>query len=70
MPASTRLELAVRPLPEVLSDLPGKTAKHIRRKLRRIDEAGVEATVVPAADVVEAVDDLLQFHAAQWAGRG
>ncbi len=70
VPASTCLELAVRPLPELLSDLPGKTAKHIRRKLRRIDEAGVEATVVPAEDADRAVDDLLRFHAAQWAGRG
>jgi CelD/BcsL family acetyltransferase involved in cellulose biosynthesis len=68
--ASVCLELPVQPLPDLLSGLPGKTAKHIRRKLRRIDEVGVEATVVRPEDAVEAVDDLLRFHAAQWAGRG
>ncbi|SOE00427.1 GNAT family N-acetyltransferase [Blastococcus haudaquaticus] len=70
IPASTCLELPVLPLPELLSGLPGKTAKHIRRKLRRIDEVGVEAVVVAPAEAADAVDELLALHAAQWSGRG
>ena len=67
--AGTCLELPVLPLPDLLSRMPGRTANTMRRKLRKVDAAGVEVREVLPADVPAAVDDLLRLHAEQWAGR-
>lgn len=68
--AATSLELPVGELADVLSRLPGRSAKVVRRKLRRVDELGVVATDVAPQDVPAAVADMLRLHHEQWHGRG
>jgi CelD/BcsL family acetyltransferase involved in cellulose biosynthesis len=67
--ASSCLELPVLPIRDLLARMPGRTANTMRRKLRKVDAAGVEVRRVPPADVPGAVDDLLRLHEEQWAGR-
>ncbi len=70
LPGAVSLELPVQPLAELVARAPKRTAGVIRRKLRRIDEAGVTASTVPAAAVPGAVADMLRLHREQWRGRG
>ena len=64
------LELPARPLPELIAQLPKRTAGVIRRKLKKIDAAGVRASTVAPAAVPGAVADMLRLHEEQWRGRG
>jgi len=69
--ASICLELPVEGgMADLLRRLPGSTAKHLRRKLRRIDEVGLDVRLVPPEGVAEALDDFFRLHAEQWVGRG
>ncbi|MCU1605705.1 MAG: Acetyltransferase involved in cellulose biosynthesis, CelD/BcsL family, partial [Modestobacter sp.] len=68
--ASRCLELPAVPLPEQLDRLPGRTASTLRRKLRKVDQLGVQVTGTPAADVPAGVAALLALHEEQWRGRG
>ncbi|RBY74829.1 glycosyl transferase family 1 [Blastococcus sp. TF02-09] len=70
LPASTVLELPALPLPELLDRMPAKSAKTMRRKLRKVDQAGIEVRHVPADEVPQAVDRLIRLHEEQWTGRG
>ncbi|MGY2127001.1 GNAT family N-acetyltransferase [Blastococcus sp. SYSU DS0617] len=71
MPASTCLELPAQPLPDLMAArMPGRTANTMRRKLRKIEAAGLEITEAAPPEVPGAVDALLRLHAEQWAGRG
>ncbi|MEU2721166.1 GNAT family N-acetyltransferase [Streptomyces smyrnaeus] len=67
---SVCLELPGIPMDEMLSRLAPAGAKRTRRKLRRIDELGIEAYEVPAERVPEAVRTMLRLHERQWRGRG
>ena len=69
-PASVCLELPVSSPDEALARLPGRTANTLRRKIRKVDAAGVERRQVTGTAVAGAVDRLLGLHARQWAGRG
>jgi CelD/BcsL family acetyltransferase involved in cellulose biosynthesis len=71
LPASTCLELPVRPLPELLATLPSAHRRHQSRHQRRADRLAVRAEPVPAAPepIAAAVAELLDLHASQWAGR-
>jgi CelD/BcsL family acetyltransferase involved in cellulose biosynthesis len=42
----------------------------LRRKLRKVDAAGVEVVTAPPAEAPQAVATLLRLHAEQWRGRG
>jgi CelD/BcsL family acetyltransferase involved in cellulose biosynthesis len=68
--AATCLELTVRPLEELLEDLPSSTRRTLRKKLRKIDTVGVKCHVVSPTEVAAAIDDLVRLHAMQWNGRG
>jgi len=68
--ASTVLELPALPLAGLLDRMPPRTAKTMRRKLRKVEQAGLEIRDVPADEVPQAVDRLLRLHEEQWAGRG
>lgn len=70
LPASSCLELPALPVPELLARLPGRTANTMRRKLRKVDAAGVAVRAVAPDEVPAAVDRLLALHEQQWAGRG
>ncbi len=67
--ASLNLQLPALPVDEALARVPTKTAATLRRKLRKVEQLGVEHTEVALADVPRAVDDLIRLHEAQWAGR-
>ena len=71
LPASTCLELPVRPLPELLAALPSRHRRDLARQQRRADRLAVRAEPVPAAPepIAAAVAELLDLHARQWAGR-
>jgi len=69
-PASTCLELPVQDLNDLVSALPRSTAKHIRRKLRKLDEVRVTSQEVAASDVPAAISAFHRLHLAQWQGRG
>ncbi|MHA6763528.1 GNAT family N-acetyltransferase [Streptacidiphilus sp. PAMC 29251] len=58
------------PMDEVLARLPGRTAQRSRAKLRKLDSAGVETSLVPAEGVPQALAELLALHELQWRGRG
>jgi len=64
------LEIAGRPLRDLLGQLPSRTAKKVRAKLRKIDACGISARPVGAAEVADAVPALLRLHERQWRGRG
>lgn len=67
--ASLNLQLPAGSVADALGRVPGRTAGTLRRKLRRIDEQGIEPVELLPADVPRAVPDLIRLHAAQWAGR-
>jgi CelD/BcsL family acetyltransferase involved in cellulose biosynthesis len=53
----------------VLGGLPARTASTLRRKIRKIDQLGVERAELAPADVPAAVPGLIRLHEAQRAGR-
>lgn len=67
--ASLNLQLPALPVAEALARVPTRTAATLRRKLRKVEQLGVEHSSVAPADVPRAVDDLIRLHEAQWAGR-
>ncbi len=68
-PASTCLRIPAGELPDVLATIPSSTAKTLRKKLRKIDGAGLTVTEVPAGEVADGVRTLLDLHRRQWDGR-
>jgi CelD/BcsL family acetyltransferase involved in cellulose biosynthesis len=68
--ASTCLELPVQEMPDLLARLPRSTAKHVRTKLRKIDQAGVAAECVVASEVPGALEEFQRLHAEHWRHRG
>jgi CelD/BcsL family acetyltransferase involved in cellulose biosynthesis len=68
-PASLNLQLPVAAVADVLGGLPARTASTLRRKIRKIDQLGVERAELAPADVPAAVPGLIRLHEAQWAGR-
>ncbi|PJE99787.1 glycosyl transferase family 1 [Streptomyces carminius] len=67
---SVCLELPGLPPDGLLARLPRTSARRLRRKVRRLDRAGVEHRAVPAGEVPAAVAGLLRLHVLQWRGRG
>jgi hypothetical protein len=67
---SVCLELPGVPMEELLQRLSASSARHTRRKLRRIDALGIEERVVEAREVPDAVRTMLRLHERQWRGRG
>ncbi|MBO8192865.1 GNAT family N-acetyltransferase [Streptomyces oryzae] len=67
---SVCLELPGIPMEELLRRLAPASAKRTRRKLRRIDELGVEAREVTGERVPDSVRTMLRLHERQWRGRG
>lgn len=70
LPASTCLEQPAQPINDALARVPSRTAGTLRRKLKRIDRAGITIEPVPATEVAAAVAELTALHEQQWAGRG
>ncbi len=68
-PSSLNLQLPVLSQAEVLARIPTRTAKTLRRKLRKIDRLGIERTELTPDVVPGAVPELIRVHEAQWAGR-
>jgi CelD/BcsL family acetyltransferase involved in cellulose biosynthesis len=70
-PASTCLELPVRPASELVESLGSRHRKRNRRMLRRIDDLELRTDPVPSepGPIAHAVVELLDLHARQWAGR-
>ncbi|MFI8848746.1 GNAT family N-acetyltransferase [Streptomyces sp. NPDC053499] len=67
---SVCLELPGVPMAEMLRRLAPASAKRTRRKLRRIDQLGIEAHDVTGERVPEAVRTMLRLHERQWRGKG
>jgi CelD/BcsL family acetyltransferase involved in cellulose biosynthesis len=67
--SSLNLHLPVLPLPDVLARIPSKTAGKLRRKLKKIDNLGIERVELSGAAVPAAVGELIRLHESQWAGR-
>jgi CelD/BcsL family acetyltransferase involved in cellulose biosynthesis len=69
--ASTCLELPAGPADTVLAALPAKQRHELRRQINRADRLGLRAATVPADpdEVRDAIGELLDLHARQWAGR-
>jgi len=67
--ASVNLQLPALPVADALTRVPTKTAGTLRRKLRKIDQLGVQRSEVAPADVPRAVADLIRLHEDQWQGR-
>ncbi len=68
--ASLCLELPATPMDELVRDLPQHSRKTVKRRLNQLRKADPDIRAVEPADADQAVDRLLQLHAAQWAGRG
>lgn len=68
--ASASAELPAQPLDEVLGRLPSRSAKVVRRKLRKADELDLTVQQVPADAARPAVSAMLDLHHQQWRGRG
>ncbi|GAA4056401.1 GNAT family N-acetyltransferase [Nonomuraea soli] len=69
MDASACLSMPARPLTEQLACLSGRNASNLRRALRKVDGLGVHVSHVGAEQVPAAMEQLLELHARQWAGR-
>jgi hypothetical protein len=67
---SACLELPGVPMESLLERLAIGSARHTRRKLRKIDSLGVEERVVAPEDVPQAVTTMLRLHQLQWRDRG
>ncbi len=67
--ASVNLQLPALPMTDVLARVPGRTAGTLRRKLRKIEQLGVQRTEVAPGSLPRAVPELIGLHEAQWAGR-
>ncbi|MFE3252234.1 GNAT family N-acetyltransferase [Streptomyces sp. NPDC059209] len=67
---SSCLELPAVPMDELLGRLSSSRAQRARAKIRKIDSLGIEARVVPAGEIPNAVERLLHLHRLQWQGRG
>ncbi|MCX4983112.1 GNAT family N-acetyltransferase [Streptomyces sp. NBC_00572] len=70
LPDSLCLELPAVPMEGLLERIPSGKAQRVRAKLRKLDALGIDARVVPGADVPAALDRLLKLHQLQWQGRG
>jgi CelD/BcsL family acetyltransferase involved in cellulose biosynthesis len=68
-PASLNLSLPAVPVTDVLDRVPSRTAGTLRRKIRKIDQLGVERAELTADEVPAAVPSLIRLHEAQWNGR-
>ncbi|PWW21357.1 CelD/BcsL family acetyltransferase involved in cellulose biosynthesis [Geodermatophilus normandii] len=68
-PSSLNLQLPVLPQADVLARVPARTAGTLRRKLKKVDRAGIERTELTPDAVPAAVPELVRLHEAQWAGR-
>ncbi|MGY1606503.1 GNAT family N-acetyltransferase [Geodermatophilus sp. SYSU D00700] len=68
-PSSLNLQLPVLPQAGVLARVPTRTAGTLRRKLKKIDRAGIERAELDPGAVPAAVPELIRLHEAQWAGR-
>ncbi|TKJ28110.1 GNAT family N-acetyltransferase [Blastococcus sp. CCUG 61487] len=68
--SSMSLELSAGSMEDVLARLPARSAKVVRRKLRKADELGIEVEDVPVQRVRPAVADMLRLHQEQWRSRG
>ncbi len=66
---STCLQLAAKPLHLLLTELGGRAANTMRRKLKKIDTQCVSVNATPIANVERAVAELLRLHERQWQGR-
>lgn len=63
------LELPVGSLAGFVGGLSKNTAKTVKRKLRKIEAAPIEARPTLPAEVAQAVRELLELHEGQWQGR-
>nr|WP_308407323.1 GNAT family N-acetyltransferase [Streptomyces venezuelae] len=70
LPDSLCLELPAVPMEGLLERIPSGKAQRVRAKLRKLDALGIDARVVPGAEVPAALDRLLRLHRLQWQGRG
>jgi CelD/BcsL family acetyltransferase involved in cellulose biosynthesis len=70
VPGSVCLELPARPLPDVLTSMPRRAAKRVRKHLRKVDELDLAVRTVAADEARDGVAALLRLHEAQWRGRG
>ncbi|MGY0490200.1 GNAT family N-acetyltransferase [Streptomyces sp. WG-D5] len=66
---SACLELPALPMDDLVQRLPRPRAQRARAKMRKLDAAGIERRVVPAAEVGPSVRRLLDLHQLQWQGR-
>ncbi|MGW2343667.1 GNAT family N-acetyltransferase [Streptomyces sp. NPDC001661] len=66
---SACLELPALSMDELVRRLPRTTAQRARAKMRKLDAAGIERRVVPAAEAGPSVHRLLELHQLQWQGR-
>jgi CelD/BcsL family acetyltransferase involved in cellulose biosynthesis len=68
-PGSLNLHLPVAPVADLLGRLPARTASTLRRKIRKVEQLGVERTELAPADVAGAIPGLVRLHESQWVGR-
>ncbi|WP_372344221.1 GNAT family N-acetyltransferase [Streptomyces sp. KL116D] len=66
---SACLELPALPMDDLVQRLPRPRAQRARAKMRKLDAAGIERRVVPAAEVGPSVRRLLELHQLQWQQR-
>lgn len=69
-PDSVCLDVPAMSFDEFMATLSVRTRSRVRQKVRRIDELGLRVETARPEQVSAAVDELLELHKAQWAGRG
>lgn len=69
LPAEPALEFPQADWEAFVAGLPARTRKTVRKKLRRIESAGLQVARVEG-DVGPAVEHMLDLHQRQWRGRG